>query len=243
MTWSGRPSTSGFRNTTASKRAWKRTNSPQDESAVVDMTAPLKTSSMQEPAGVSQLVEHLFRREAAKMVATLTRIFGIEHLNLAEDAYPSLATGTNAIDVIFCRNVLMYFTPAQTRKVIGNLYRALMDGGWLAVSPSEASQALFTQFVALNCPGVILYQKSDAGPRASQLPWVPRPPPPPPPSAAATVLEAPPAPRERPPPLEPCPAPRAVAASSCASANSRGGATVKSPCRDKKARTWSPFSS
>ena len=52
---------------------------------MVDMTAPLKTSSMQEPAGVSQLVEHLFRREAAKMVATLTRIFGIEHLNLAED--------------------------------------------------------------------------------------------------------------------------------------------------------------
>src|SRR5207302_11395712 len=40
---------------------------------------------MQEPAGVSQLVEHLFRHEAGKMVATLTRIFGIEHLNLAED--------------------------------------------------------------------------------------------------------------------------------------------------------------
>ena len=40
---------------------------------------------MQESAGVSQLVEHLFRHEAGKMVATLTRIFGIEHLNLAED--------------------------------------------------------------------------------------------------------------------------------------------------------------
>ena len=40
---------------------------------------------MQEPAGVSQLVEHLFRHEAGKMVATLTRICGIEHLNLAED--------------------------------------------------------------------------------------------------------------------------------------------------------------
>jgi len=38
-----------------------------------------------EPDGVSQLVEHLFRREGAKMVAILTRIFGIEHLNLAED--------------------------------------------------------------------------------------------------------------------------------------------------------------
>ena len=34
---------------------------------------------------VSELVEHLFRHEGAKMVATLTRIFGIEHLTLAED--------------------------------------------------------------------------------------------------------------------------------------------------------------
>ena len=40
---------------------------------------------MQQQAGVSQLVEHLFRHEAGKMVATLTRIFGIEHLSLAED--------------------------------------------------------------------------------------------------------------------------------------------------------------
>src|SRR5436305_6218695 len=40
---------------------------------------------MQEPAGVSKLIEHLFRHESGKMVATLTGIFGIEHLNLAED--------------------------------------------------------------------------------------------------------------------------------------------------------------
>jgi RNA polymerase sigma factor (sigma-70 family) len=40
---------------------------------------------MQESVGVSQLVEHLFRHESGKMVAILTRIFGIEHLNLAED--------------------------------------------------------------------------------------------------------------------------------------------------------------
>src|SRR5574342_639270 len=34
---------------------------------------------------VAQVIEHLFRHESGKMVATLTRIFGIEHLNLAED--------------------------------------------------------------------------------------------------------------------------------------------------------------
>ena len=40
---------------------------------------------MQQSAGISHLVEHLFRHESGKMVATLTGIFGIEHLNLAED--------------------------------------------------------------------------------------------------------------------------------------------------------------
>jgi chemotaxis protein methyltransferase CheR len=83
------------------------------------------------------------------------------HLNLAQDSYPSLASETNAMDVIFCRNVLMYFTAARVRKVIANLHHALVDGGWLAVSPSEVSQALFPQFATRNFPGVILYQRDD----------------------------------------------------------------------------------
>ena len=37
------------------------------------------------PREVFQLVEHLFRHESGKMVAVLTRIFGVEHLTLAED--------------------------------------------------------------------------------------------------------------------------------------------------------------
>src|SRR3974377_2312490 len=34
---------------------------------------------------ISAVVEHLFRHESGKMVSTLTKIFGIEHLSLAED--------------------------------------------------------------------------------------------------------------------------------------------------------------
>ena len=44
-----------------------------------------KQSNSPEPQDVSEVVEHLFRHESGKMVAILTRIFGIEHLNLAED--------------------------------------------------------------------------------------------------------------------------------------------------------------
>jgi RNA polymerase sigma-70 factor (ECF subfamily) len=36
-------------------------------------------------AKVTEVVEHFFRHESGKMIATLTRIFGIEHLNRAED--------------------------------------------------------------------------------------------------------------------------------------------------------------
>jgi RNA polymerase sigma factor (sigma-70 family) len=42
------------------------------------------TNDPQRPE-IFQAVEHLFRHEAAKIVATLTGIFGIEHLTLAED--------------------------------------------------------------------------------------------------------------------------------------------------------------
>src|SRR6478672_7073095 len=38
-----------------------------------------------EGAGVPQLVDHLFRREAGRMVALLTRLLGAENLGLAED--------------------------------------------------------------------------------------------------------------------------------------------------------------
>ena len=66
------------------KLVWrKRENLPLTPKQQV---SPLKTNSAEPPPGeVSQVVEHLFRHEAGKMVAILTRIFGIEHLTLAED--------------------------------------------------------------------------------------------------------------------------------------------------------------
>jgi len=95
-------------------------------------------------------------------------------LNLVQDAFPSLVAETNAMDVILCRNVLMYFSPAQAQKVARYLRRALVPDGWLVVSPSEASQTLFTNFATVNFPGVILYQKLQAaGERAPS--WSPPP--------------------------------------------------------------------
>ena len=104
------------------------------------------------------------------------------YLNLAEDIYPSLSNNTNAMDVIFCRNVLMYFTAARARKVVDNLYQCLVDGGWLVVSPTETSNLLFSRFATVEFPGAVLYRKSagaepqfaarDAAPAFTPLPEV-----------------------------------------------------------------------
>lgn len=110
-------------------------------------------------------LQEIYFRKRARRFEILPRIRErvlFSFLNLAEDAYPSLATGTNAMDVIFCRNVLMYFSPEQAQKMAQKFYRSLVDGGWLIVSPCEASGAVFSQFTPLHFRGAILYQKNAA---------------------------------------------------------------------------------
>lgn len=80
-------------------------------------------------------------------------------LNLAQEDLHWPAAGAHGMDIIFCRNVLIYFAAARARKLAENLYHALTEGGWLIVSPSECSQTLFSRFAAVNFPGTILYRK------------------------------------------------------------------------------------
>ena len=91
------------------------------------------------------------------------------YLNLAEDAYPSLTNGTNAMDMIFCRNVLMYFSPEWIKKIGQNFHRSLINGGWLIVSPVEISNNLFPKFTATPFPGAVLYHKTGGTERTESL--------------------------------------------------------------------------
>ena len=84
---------------------------------------------------------------------------GFSYLNLAEDVFPSLSNNINGMDLIFCHNVMMFFTPEQMRRTIRQFHRCLVGGGWLLVSPTEASQALFKEFAAVPFSGITLYQK------------------------------------------------------------------------------------
>jgi len=82
-------------------------------------------------------------------------------LNLAEDTYPSLSTNTNAMDIIFCRNVLMYFESKQQKQVVRSFQRSLLEGGWLVVSPCETSTAFSDCFETVMFPGAVFYKKNE----------------------------------------------------------------------------------
>ena len=53
-------------------------------------------------------------------------------LNLATDGYPG------SLDLIVCRNVLMYFTDAARERTVERLHAALAPGGRLVLSPLDA---------------------------------------------------------------------------------------------------------
>jgi chemotaxis protein methyltransferase CheR len=87
--------------------------------------------------------------------------------NLAEDAYPAIANNTNAMDIIFCRNVLMYFCQERRGQVAEKLRRCLVPDGLLVVSPTEMSTALGALFSSRPHPGAAIYRKNAAG----KAPW------------------------------------------------------------------------
>ncbi len=92
---------------------------------------------------------------------SIKQLVRFEYGNLASDVYPALENHANGMDLILCRNVLMYFDLAQARQVIGKLHQCLVEGGWLAVSPSEMSQHLFAEFSLVNFPEAALYRKEE----------------------------------------------------------------------------------
>jgi chemotaxis protein methyltransferase CheR len=59
------------------------------------------------------------------------------YLNLALDVYPSFASGTWGLDLILCRNVLIYFDEETVRAVARRLFASLAPGGWLITASSD----------------------------------------------------------------------------------------------------------
>lgn len=62
-------------------------------------------------------------------------------------------------DVIFCRNVLIYFDAAAKKSVISNLYDALRPGGYLFIGYSESLHNISRSFKLRHFNRSLVYQK------------------------------------------------------------------------------------
>lgn len=63
------------------------------------------------------------------------------------------------IDIILCRNVLIYFDENSKRKVISGLYDSLNPGGYLAIGRSESLHNLTRAFRLENKDRMVFYKK------------------------------------------------------------------------------------
>jgi len=97
-----------------------------------------------------------------EIVHLVKKMVSFDYLNLAEDVFPSPVNNTNAMDIIFCRNVLMYFTPERIKQVISGFFNTLVDGGYLVVGGSELFYQNYLQFEPVNYAGAIVYRKKRA---------------------------------------------------------------------------------
>ncbi|MDI6722982.1 MAG: CheR family methyltransferase [Candidatus Aenigmarchaeota archaeon] len=97
----------------------------------------------------------------------IKKMVTFSYLNLAEDIYPSLISNTNAMDIILCRNALMYLLPSVVKKCIQRFYDSLLPNGWFMVSSSEGHYLADAKFTAINFPNTIIYRKSE--PERSRL--------------------------------------------------------------------------
>ncbi len=77
-------------------------------------------------------------------------------LNLYDEGRVSLVGN---LDVILCRNVIIYFDDSSKKVVVNSFYNRLVDGGFLLLGHSESLISLSTQFKLRHLKNDMVYQR------------------------------------------------------------------------------------
>lgn len=80
----------------------------------------------------------------------------ISHLNLLDANRIALL---GRMDLIFCRNVIIYFDQVAKKRVIDSFYNSLRDGAYLLLGHSESLMNLTTAFTLKHLKNDMVYQK------------------------------------------------------------------------------------
>jgi chemotaxis protein methyltransferase CheR len=115
-----------------------------------------------------------FERHGDRFVvhARLRRRVEFRYLNLADGLYPSPENGTAAVDLILCRNVMIYFDAETVRQVARRFYQSLKPGGWLITGPSDPPLWDCAPFRTRVTDGCVIYQREDPAAKEAPAPFV-----------------------------------------------------------------------
>jgi chemotaxis protein methyltransferase CheR len=105
------------------------------------------------------LRERYFTKEADnswKISDDIRNRISFGRLNLYDEPRVSLL---GHLDVVFCRNVIIYFDDASKKVVVANFYNRLVEGGYLLLGHSESLISLSTQFKLRHLKNDMVYQK------------------------------------------------------------------------------------
>ncbi|CAM4317043.1 CheR family methyltransferase [Corallococcus exiguus] len=97
------------------------------------------------------------------LVASLRTQAEFRRHNLMEAPYPE-APGGGGFDIIFCRNVLIYFTPEAFQRTVRSLSERLAPGGVLVLSAAEPLLQVPPELRLLPSEHAFFYVREDAAP-------------------------------------------------------------------------------
>jgi chemotaxis protein methyltransferase CheR len=95
-------------------------------------------------------------RDGTHVADDVKKLCHFGQLNLLE---PSRAGLVGRVDVVFCRNVLIYFDVKSRRRVIDALYERLLPGGYLLLGHSESLLNVTTAFELVHLREDLVYRK------------------------------------------------------------------------------------
>ena len=100
-----------------------------------------------------------------QVVPLLQEIVEFSYVNLYDpdtstfSPLPYIGGRGEGVDVIFCQNVLIYFTPDDRVEIVQRLCQRLCPGGYLFLGPAEAMGLNVVDMQPIRLDDIIIYQR------------------------------------------------------------------------------------
>jgi len=96
-----------------------------------------------------------------QLIPAIRQAVRFEQVNASS---PAELRSLGAFDVIFCRNMLIYFDEDSRRRTVEAFYESLREGGFLCLGHAESMSRISSLFKVRAFPQAVIYQKPGATP-------------------------------------------------------------------------------